>query len=297
MSATASTTTDVAAYLARVRAALADLPAGDQDELLADLESHLTEVAGEQGEGTLESRLGPPEEYAAELRTAAGLPARSSVDSPGAARRVRELADRPWVRSTVDFLPELQPGWWVLRGVLAALLPTLLLGLGVAYVLLLGIVAVPLSVWLGRRGRADRRLRWAGIAASAVAVAAGLVLLGSVGQAGLDPAPGVEYLPGPDYGGLGGVTNIYPYSADGKPLTDVLLYDQDGRPVAVRVGPDADGTEITAVPRYAVDGRVVGNVYPQEQTVTDYTVLQENGEPTRRKVVPPAITPPRLAPR
>ena len=60
---------EVREYAAAVRAALADVPA----DLLDDLEEHLAEVAAD-GEGSLASRLGPPADYARELRTAAGLP-------------------------------------------------------------------------------------------------------------------------------------------------------------------------------------------------------------------------------
>jgi hypothetical protein len=64
--------TGVADYLARVRAALADLPPRTRDELLEDLPDHLAEIAAE-GDEPLESRLGPPQAYAAELRAAANL--------------------------------------------------------------------------------------------------------------------------------------------------------------------------------------------------------------------------------
>ena len=60
---------DVATYAATVRAQLADLPAMERDVLLEDLEQHLAEVAAE-GEGSLVDRLGPPEDYAVELRAA-----------------------------------------------------------------------------------------------------------------------------------------------------------------------------------------------------------------------------------
>ncbi len=62
---------DVAAYLERVRTALADLPAEALDELLADVEASLHDAAAE-GEAPA-ARLGPPEDFARELRSAAGL--------------------------------------------------------------------------------------------------------------------------------------------------------------------------------------------------------------------------------
>src|SRR5688500_18231456 len=113
-----STTTDlqVKTYTAAVAARLADLPADERDDLMADLEQHLHEVLAE-GEGTLTERLGTPETYAAELRASAGLPERSG----DARRRIfSNIKERPLVKETVAFLPELRPGWWVLRAVIVA---------------------------------------------------------------------------------------------------------------------------------------------------------------------------------
>ena len=56
---------DVAAYLDAVRSRLADLPTEERDDLVADVEASLLE----SGEPPLLS----PEEFAAELRDAAGL--------------------------------------------------------------------------------------------------------------------------------------------------------------------------------------------------------------------------------
>lgn len=76
----------VAAYLAQVRAELNDLPAGELEDVLDDVTSHLNEVAGEFDGGPtragLEERLGSPAQYAAELRTAAGYPPRGEVPPP-----------------------------------------------------------------------------------------------------------------------------------------------------------------------------------------------------------------------
>jgi hypothetical protein len=69
---TATTTPQVQAYAAAVRAALADLPAAEAAGLLDGLEPHLEEVAAEGG-ASLVDALGPPDRYAAELRTSAGL--------------------------------------------------------------------------------------------------------------------------------------------------------------------------------------------------------------------------------
>lgn len=71
----------VAIYLAQVRAELSDLPPGELEDVLEDVSGHLTEVAAEfQDEPTiaaLQERLGTPQQYADELRTAAGYPPRT----------------------------------------------------------------------------------------------------------------------------------------------------------------------------------------------------------------------------
>src|SRR2546425_12132113 len=71
-------TSDVATYAASVRAALSDLSPEEAEVLLEDLEDHLREVATEVG-GPLVERLGPPEQYAQELRAAYGAAHISSM--------------------------------------------------------------------------------------------------------------------------------------------------------------------------------------------------------------------------
>ncbi|WIY02610.1 hypothetical protein QRX60_01685 [Amycolatopsis mongoliensis] len=70
--------TAVRVYLARVRTALADLPASEIEEILEDVRPHLAELEAELGEGArveaLIERLGTPESYAAELRASGGYP-------------------------------------------------------------------------------------------------------------------------------------------------------------------------------------------------------------------------------
>ncbi|HEY2058273.1 MAG TPA: hypothetical protein VGH57_07860 [Amycolatopsis sp.] len=70
--------TAVRVYLARVRTALADLPAGEVEEILEDVRPHLAEMEAELGPSArveaLIERLGTPESYAAELRSSGGYP-------------------------------------------------------------------------------------------------------------------------------------------------------------------------------------------------------------------------------
>lgn len=298
-------TADVEEYATRVRSELADLPAADRDDLLADLEAHLAEVAGEDPDAPLEALLGAPEAYAAELRSSAGLPPAEATAGPPTDGRRRALAGQAWLRSTREFLPELRPGWWVLRGLLLAALPSALFGFGVFYLVVLSVVLVPASVLIGRRAAVDPALRWTGIALGIVAVLALLLVLGT-GTAVRSGSGGGEVYPAgsdPLYStgsGLDGVTNIHPYSKDGTPLGDVLLYDQDGNPIVLPGGSDREGRPVTVVPRYDREGRVVDNLFPQEQTVEDAAV--ELGPdavvaPRQRKVAPPSVVPPTLRPR
>ncbi|MDE9364835.1 hypothetical protein PZ938_04395 [Luteipulveratus sp. YIM 133132] len=106
--------TDAAtAYRERVGAALADLPAEERDDLLEDVAEHLAELSVELGDpsaAVLEQRLGTPEQYAAELRTAAGCQNPASTARNGRAR----LALTAAVLSTL-LLPLLVVGWVVVN--------------------------------------------------------------------------------------------------------------------------------------------------------------------------------------
>jgi hypothetical protein len=134
-----------------------------------------------------------------------------------------------------DFLVRLRPAWWVLRGYLVAMVftgwfdrPSLvprvrdsqLLGLIIVFALVLA------SIWLGRRSdglsTVPRRL---------VAVASGLVVvLGLVALSDIDGWARQGELPGV-MSGDDGIRDVFPYGPDGKPLTGITLYDQNGNPI------------------------------------------------------------------
>jgi hypothetical protein len=122
---------EIDAYVAAVGAALTDLPDEMQADLLEDLPDHLAEVLAE-GDGTLHERLGDPAAYAAELRAAVGYrdehngPIR--LDEMVALIRTR-IASANHIagaifgyRTAVAFGRALQPGWWILRGWVVALI-------------------------------------------------------------------------------------------------------------------------------------------------------------------------------
>ncbi|NUR72682.1 MAG: hypothetical protein HOU81_17845 [Hamadaea sp.] len=191
---------DIAHYAAAVGAALADLPDDIRAELLEDLPAHLAEVAAEvEAEGgTLEARLGTPAAYAAELRATLG----ASVPAGGGARLSTLVVQAKGRLRTTDrqigriigyaglseFGRLLRPGWWVVRGYLAAwilcevvsggsgpegALPRI--GDSVVGGLIVALAMIVASVWLGRTA-ATRVKRWQRVGSGVVS--AGLVLFG-----------------------------------------------------------------------------------------------------------------------
>src|ERR1700736_5582348 len=160
---------DVATYAASVRAALSDLPSEQAEVLLEDLEDHLREIAAEAG-GLLAERLGPPEQYAQELRTAYGAAQANRRRQDPVVRdlqvAVAWMTGSAWYRQVRAFLPELRPAWWVLRAYLVVLVLTAAFSPGYnlrpipnpfsshgLLEILATIGAIVLSVRLGRRNR------------------------------------------------------------------------------------------------------------------------------------------------
>lgn len=277
-----TTTPEITRYRDAVRAALADLSAEDRDDLMEDVESHLTEVAAEN-DGSL-ARLGSPADYAAELRTSAGLPAPSApVRTSFWARLSAALADSavgrgieravrgPQGESLRKFLPELRPGWWVLRGYLVAVAIYGIFGFAQYGVVpqpgnsvLLGLVLVLLAVWasvrLGRYTQAHRALRpW-------IIAGNGALLLFFL-FVGINSSLSYRYdsTGGPQQTGLVGVSNVYVFDSEGRLLTGVQLFDQDGNPLQVYEEIyDVNGMPVS-VRRYVdANGTEVYNVYPRE---------------------------------
>jgi uncharacterized membrane protein len=273
---------DVATYAAAVRSALASLPDAERASLLEDLENHLAEVAGES-DLSLQERLGNPEDYAAELRSAYN----SGGNTPNVKRR-RPFRERSWALVKAAFgtqvyrelralLPELLPGWWVLRAYLIVLVFAFIFrgdsnlrpipnpfSSGGLLQILATLVAISISVRLGRRGMPVNR-GWRG---AVLAVNVGIALLalpvfvrmGTGGTYAYSYADTSDpYFSAVSAGYYPGLTNIYPYSKDGKALNDILLYDQDGHPLI-----SSKGDLVTDVPTGA-DGLPIPNAYPLNQ--------------------------------
>lgn len=245
----------IAAFAARVRAELNDLPAEEVDELVDGLEADLADQAADAGEAFA---LPDAVAYAAELRAAAGLEPRASRRGAGGAallERVRTGARNEWERAmqvpllarAAGFVASLRPVWWLVRAwALYAVLASLLglnyrvVGLPwnvVGWALLLALVV--LSVQWGR-GRWSSR-RWWRIAGRAATVFAAVVLpfmlnaamndvRGAVYGGGITYASYDAYTPGLAVDGER-VRNIFAYDAQGNPLDGVQLFDQNGSPL------------------------------------------------------------------
>ena len=270
---------DVATYAASVRAALSNLPTDQSEVLLEDLEDHLREIAADAG-GPLNERLGPPQQYAEDLRAAYGA-AQVTTRRQDAAlhdlqRALARVTGSTWYRQIRAFLPELRPAWWVLRAYLAVLIlmaavsPGYPLGpipdptskRGLVEILATGI-AIWLSVRIGRRSRqlSQKALVLAYSANLLIALFAVVVLanMRSFAYSELTGTTSPQQTTFANAFAAGQVTNIYPYSQDGKPLTNVLLYDQDGRPIVV------DKSEAQTSYPIGADGKAVTNAYPLTQ--------------------------------
>jgi hypothetical protein len=280
-------------YLAAVERELADLPIDDRSALLEDLSLHLEALAAEDDDRPIAVRLGQPSTYAADLRSAAGLPARGAAESTTAGS-VQAWADTvrasavyrralPALRGGGRLLVDLRPAWWVLRGYLVVLVPCLLdreyaenipvpapMGSHVLGVLLV-VAAVAGSVVLGRR-TLPKALRGVVVAAGVLLALAAAVLANGIRSdlrnelfanawASGPPVPDEAY---PLLSRYGPVTDVFPYAADGTPLEGVLLYDQDGRPLHVGFQEWwADECARVLEQPLAADGVPVPNSFPQ----------------------------------
>ncbi|GAA3739385.1 HAAS signaling domain-containing protein [Micromonospora maritima] len=264
---------EITDYVDRVRAALADLPPSVRDELTEDLPEHLAEVAAE-GDGALVDRLGPPEAYAAELRTVAGAePGRR----PARLRRLAAVRDRATTQvrlldrqlgplvgqaRVADFLRSLRPAWWLVRGWLAALLVGEMTGSDRAGLLpriegsvLGGLVllagAMLASLWLGRRSGDftgwPRRLHLVGTAV--LAVFALVVVTDVQERAGVDPD--ADYQQVSVDGRFDRIEDVFVYDQQGRLIRDAQLFDQNGVPIRLGWPTCLDSSGSVPAPRNA----------------------------------------------
>jgi len=259
---------EVSEYLAAVRAALDDLPATERDDLLAEVEPSLLDAASETG-GNVSARLGPAEDFAAELRAAAGLqvPPRRTGPEPRLLVKARRLVRDPRLQE----LRRLAPIWWVVRAYLLVAALALAAGaswslryffvphLGTAWLGVLVIVAASvLSIWLGLRTRRATHLVVLG---NVVLLGLAIPVLSHFRHRELPVQVVTVAMYQPTQGlTLNGVpvNNIYPFSRGGRLLHDVLLYTGAGVPL------DAPGAAIDPQRRVlrTTSGKQIFNAYP-----------------------------------
>lgn len=301
----------VTAYAARVRSHLSDLPADQVDDLTDGLEADLAEaladpdgrpVTGETptvvvgadgapGSAILDlvARFGPPDVYADELRSAAGLPSPELTEARalGPTRgeellawwrgKQQGLTAHPSWPAVRSFALAVRPAWWVARGwVLFGILFTVNSQDGtvvapsnlVEWVVLLGLVW--LSVEYGRsRWDLPRPVRTVAVGVSVLAALFLIPGIGSAAGAGSDVTY-VEANVGPVADGVyidgRPVTNLFVYDADGKAVDRAQILDNRGRPVMISdsdgVYLQGEGTTLYWMPSLDVDGRQVPNAYP-----------------------------------
>jgi hypothetical protein len=253
MTVAAGVPPEVQAYMNTVREALADLPREERDDLLAEVEASLAETADE-GEGPIAARLGPPQDFAAELRAAAGLhavePAKQSASPRVSFKKKLELwSRRPSVVAARSLASELAPLWWAARGYLAVGIFAVVngtewsrpvpvvprFGTALGGVVIIGL-AVAASILLGLYSRrAPTRWRTTLIPVNALLLLAAIPVFSAVTDAA-QSSDAVTVFTEPTQGlardGVP-VENIYPYSRQGRLLQDVLLYDSAGRPLDI----------------------------------------------------------------
>lgn len=261
-----SDTMDVAGFAAAVRRALAGLSPELVEDLTDGLEADLAEALADAAGTDPVAQFGTPEEYAAELRTAAGIEPAAPVV---AGRKRREWLRHPvralrrqasrlltalrgtrWWPPVEDFLVALRPLWWVLRGWVVyrlalwafsgspeSIMPSSGFRLGALVAL------VVVSVQWGRGAwRAPARLQPLAVFVSAAAAVLALPMVASA-----DTGPDYIYEPYPEPYLAEGVvvdgmqvSNLYVYDAEGNPLGNVQIFDDRGRPVRT-LGEDIQG--------------------------------------------------------
>ncbi|MFC3494995.1 HAAS signaling domain-containing protein [Glycomyces rhizosphaerae] len=259
MTTTPDRSTEIASYLAAVERHLNDLPTHIRQDLMSELDAHLTEVAADLEPGAaLRDLLGSPEAYARELRDTAEVDKepvakrmrrKFSETAAPALARVRTAADRYAVSTgyadSAELRERLRPGWWVLRGAIVAALFVYWLSaaqygvtgfsiFGSLPGLLLMVAVLLVCVWASMRLGAKstewrgRRRRWMIAGGIAIVALAGYqfswLLTGNLPvryiESASDEVDSYAY-----------ISDVYAYDENGNLLTGVYLFDQDGNPL------------------------------------------------------------------
>jgi hypothetical protein len=319
MTTTLSTDPLIVSFAGAVRAELDDLSAEEIDDLTEGLEADLTDQAADAGAPA----LGDPVEYAAELRSAAGLPPRTTPvvslwsfepvtawwSRVGSATE-RVIHSNPAIASIARFLASLRPVWWIARGW------GLFMGVQAVFLsrsienavprdiidLIVFVPLIVLSVQWGRGKWMPRPwLRVLRVLASITAILCMfLFVVVTVESARYTDVVYEEPL-GLSYNG-NRITNIFAYGPDGEPLRDVRLFDQYGEPISVVNGVESnqyqemftlgDGA-FALVPNYAAPDGAFWNIYPLRKAIVDIgTGSVESTQPAIDVAPPfPNVTP------
>lgn len=278
---TSTVAPEIAAFASAVRAALADLPAEEVDDLTEGLEADLAESMAED----LRRTLPDPVAYAVELRLAAGLPRRTEQPPRGAFSRlaavwqsarveIAEALDRnPSLGEFASFAGALRPAWWVLRALIAAWLLAMFFG-SESVAVVASMLFVPISVQWGRGRWSFPGVKGLVVAGNVLAVLA----VPAMASAGWWGSHDTSYSYSPDVPSQSGLSmdgrpldNVYAYDAAGNKLTGVQLFDVDGTPLTV--GSHVDETQALPSPATLETGAKVYNVYPLAITRMTYDDL------------------------
>jgi uncharacterized membrane protein len=144
-----------------------------------------------------------------------------------ALKQALEQAEQGSPGKTMAYLRSLQPAWWLARAALIAVSGLVLDGVSVLFLFTLALAG--LALMAGPRAKTDRRWLWVSLPAAGFAAGIVLFILGSVIPGNSYSSPNqTSYNPPP---GRSLPSNIYVFDKDGKALTDVYLYDENGQPI------------------------------------------------------------------
>jgi hypothetical protein len=268
----------VRGYAQAVRLHLADLGHEAVDDLTDGLEADLTEAVLDEAAAPAEAagtqafdltvRFGPADQYATELRTAAGLPPAVSAARAGRGpgRAVREawtvlsarwranwqpLTSAPGWVAVAEFVRSLAPAWWILRGWVGA--QVVMWPYGMSEITLwptstldriLVVAAIVVSVQWGR-GRWVPRWSWFPRAVAVASVVAALLAIPMVARVEAEARPALaDYYTGFDSGFDEGYNNALVSErgagsgpgpdgvwVDGVRVSNLFAYDAAGDPI------------------------------------------------------------------
>lgn len=310
---------EVTAFVEEVRARLADLPLEEQQELVEGLEADLSDLVAERGAGALGDPAAYARELRQaaglgdEITVGRGSRAiRASVTAflDACQQRFDAFAARlPW--DVAPVLTWARPLWWITRAWVAVQFVDLALGStawsgarlipslnGLGGLVL--VAAVAISVQLGR-GKlwpgGDRGLmaRIVLLGLNGFAIVATPMVVAEVESTetefwkgyenGYEEASGASEMQSGDpaltFDG-NPVRNIYPYDAQGRPLTGVQLVDSSGRALTLTNDPYNEGTgwgDFVLVPW--LNGKTAQfNVFPLPEQRLDQENQEAVGVPT-----------------